>query len=122
MPSASCGRCFGVSSSRDFDFAGKFHSDLTSPISSACPRLVIELDGGQHVERAQHDQRRTAWLADVGYRVLRFWNGEVFTNTEGVLETIRLALLDPPPQPSPSRGGGRSECGAHIPLPLAGEG
>jgi very-short-patch-repair endonuclease len=80
---------------------------------------VIELDGGQHVERAQHDQRRTAWLADVGYRVLRFWNGEVFTNTEGVLETIRLALLDPPPQPSPSRGGGWSECGAHIPLPLA---
>ena len=105
-----------------FRFAGKFHSDLTSPISSTCPRLVIELDGGQHVGRAQHDQRRTAWLADVGYRVLRFWNGEVFTNTEGVLETIRLALLDPPPQPSPSRGGGRSECGAHIPLPLAGEG
>ena len=40
---------------------------------------------------------RTAWLAKIGYRVLRFWNGEVFTNTDGVVETIRLALLDPPP-------------------------
>ena len=67
-------------------------------------RLVVELDGGQHAERIERDKRRTAWLGSVGYRVLRFWNGEVFTNTEGVLETIRLTLLDPPPQPSPSRG------------------
>ncbi|MCI0429784.1 MAG: DUF559 domain-containing protein, partial [Rhodospirillales bacterium] len=68
-------------------------------------RLVIELDGGQHAERTEHDERRTAWMASIGYRVLRFWNGEVFTNSESVLETIRLALLDPPPpQPSPSRG------------------
>ena len=69
-------------------------------------RLVVELDGGQHAERSERDARRTAWLESVGYRVLRFWNGEVFTNAEGVLETIRLALLDPPPQPSPSRGEG----------------
>ena len=69
-------------------------------------QLVVELDGGQHTERTEHDERRTAWLKSVGYRVLRFWNGEVFTNADGVLETIRLALLDPPPQPSPSRGEG----------------
>ena len=69
-------------------------------------QLVVELDGGQHAERSEHDARRTAWLESVGYRVLRFWNGEVFTNADGVLETIRLALLDPPPQPSPSRGEG----------------
>ena len=72
-------------------------------------RLVIELDVGQHAERTAHDERRTDWIASRGYRVLRFWNGEVFTNTDGVIETIRLALLDPPPQPSPSRGGGGLE-------------
>jgi very-short-patch-repair endonuclease len=69
-------------------------------------RLVVELDGGQHAERTEHDERRTAWMQSVGYCVLRFWNAEVFTNAEGVLETIRLALLNPPPQPSPSRGEG----------------
>jgi very-short-patch-repair endonuclease len=67
-------------------------------------RLVIELDGGQHAERTADDARRTAWLESVGYRVLRFWNGEVFTNAEGVLETIRLALLDPLPNPPPQGG------------------
>jgi very-short-patch-repair endonuclease len=59
--------------------------------------LIVELDGGRHAERVECDQHRTAWLAKIGYRVLRFWNGEVFTNTDGVVETIRLALLDPPP-------------------------
>jgi len=58
--------------------------------------LIVELDGGQHAERVHYDEGRTTWLAGVGYRVLRFWNGEVFTNTDGVVETIRLALLDPP--------------------------
>jgi very-short-patch-repair endonuclease len=69
-------------------------------------RLVVELDGGQHTVQAAYDDRRTHWLATAGYRVLRFWNAEVFTNSDGVLETIRLALLDPPPPPSPSRGEG----------------
>jgi very-short-patch-repair endonuclease len=84
-------------------------------------RLVLELDGGQHAERTDHDARRTKWMESVGFRVLRFWNGEVFTNAEGVLETIRLALLDPPPQPSPSRGEGE-DVRDSIPLPLRGEG
>ena len=69
-------------------------------------QLVVELDGGQHTERTEHDERRTAWLKSVGYRVLRFWNGEVFTNADGVLETIRLALLDPLPNPPPQGGRG----------------
>ena len=54
-------------------------------------RLVIEVDGGQHAE-SPDDGLRTAWLEDQGYRVLRFWNHEVLTNTEGVLEVIRKAL------------------------------
>jgi len=61
-----------------------------------CPdaRLVVELDGSQHgEERArQADQRRTEYLESQGYRVLRFWNEEVLTNIDGVLETISRHL------------------------------
>ena len=82
-------------------------------------RLIIELDGGQHAERSEHDERRTAWLASIDFRVLRFWNGEIFTNTEGVLETIRLALVYPPPHPSPTRGEGEIEAVPITPRPTA---
>jgi very-short-patch-repair endonuclease len=69
-------------------------------------RLIIELDGGQHAESTK-DERRDAYLKSQGFRVLRFWNNELFTNEEGVLETILSALLSPPlPNPSPARGEG----------------
>jgi len=55
-------------------------------------RLVIELDGGQHAERVEYDQRRTRMLEQAGFRVLRFWNNEVNDNLDGVLETIRARL------------------------------
>jgi adenine-specific DNA-methyltransferase len=51
-------------------------------------KLVVEVDGGEHADRIEHDNRRTAWLAANGYRVLRFWNNDVLGNTESVLETI----------------------------------
>jgi crossover junction endodeoxyribonuclease RuvC len=54
-------------------------------------RLVIELDGGQHVDRAADDARRTRALEQAGFRVLRFWNTDVTGNLDGVLATIRLA-------------------------------
>jgi crossover junction endodeoxyribonuclease RuvC len=54
-------------------------------------RLVIELDGGQHADRAENDARRTRNLEQAGFRVLRFWNSDVTGNLDGVLETIRLA-------------------------------
>ena len=57
-------------------------------------RLAIELDGSQHGdERAvEDDERRTAYLNDQGYRVLRFWNQEVIDNLDGVLEAITQHL------------------------------
>jgi very-short-patch-repair endonuclease len=60
---------------------------------------VIELDGPSHTEpRAQEkDSRRTAWLESEGYRILRFWNAEVFDNIDGVLDTIFAALYPPSP-------------------------
>jgi len=61
-------------------------------------RLAIELDGGQHALQQDRDAERTAWIEAQGYRVLRFWNDEILTNGEGVLQVIDVALrADPSP-------------------------
>ena len=56
-----------------------------------CPeaRLIVEVDGSQHHE---DDGSRTAWLESRGYRVVRFWNNEVLTNTASVLQVVLDAL------------------------------
>jgi len=59
--------------------------------------LIIELDGGQHAERFAADEVRTAFLEARGFRVLRFWNNDVMSNTDGVLATIDAALKSPHP-------------------------
>jgi len=66
-------------------------------------RLVIEADGGQHAEQQEYDDRRTAFLAQQGYRVLRFWNNDVRDNLDGVLTSIMNALKE---EPSPSQASG----------------
>ena len=53
--------------------------------------LIVEVDGGQHAE-SEHDAVRTEWLQECGCRVIRFWNNDVLTNTEGVLLAILEAL------------------------------
>lgn len=55
-------------------------------------KIVIEVDGGQHMDAAEYDGQRTEKLEAQGYRVLRFWNNEVFRNIQGVLETILRAF------------------------------
>ena len=55
-------------------------------------KLIVEADGGQHVESKQRDEERTTWLSKEGFRVLRFWNNDVLTNTGAVLEAIRVEL------------------------------
>jgi very-short-patch-repair endonuclease len=74
-------------------------------------RLVVELDGGQHAD-SQRDVTRDRWLGSKGYRVLRFWNSEVFKNREGVLETIVNAARGATPLPNPPPQGGRGPTGA----------
>ena len=61
-------------------------------------RLVIEVDGGQHIERADYDEGRTAWLEGAGFRVIRFWNNEVLLERESVRDAIFLAVrgISPP--------------------------
>lgn len=55
-------------------------------------RVVVELDGSQHVDQKAYDEQRDEFFRSYGLRVLRFWNGDVLSNTEGVLETIFEAL------------------------------
>ncbi|KGP62206.1 hypothetical protein EP47_08925 [Legionella norrlandica] len=51
-------------------------------------KLIIELDGGQHLLNKEYDEERNIYLGSLGYRVLRFWNDEVLLRTEDVLENI----------------------------------
>lgn len=69
-------------------------------------KLVIELDGSQHIEsRKDYDARRTRWLQSQGYRVLRFYNNDVLRSPRSVGETILAARETPPPTP-PHKGEG----------------
>jgi very-short-patch-repair endonuclease len=80
-------------------------------------RLIIEVDGVTHLDAAQidHDIARTQWLRREGYDVLRFWNLDVLTNMDHVIERIdrevqaRLRAKTPPP--APLEGAERSEGG-----------
>jgi very-short-patch-repair endonuclease len=55
-------------------------------------RLVIELDGYQHLNNQLYDQIRTEYLKSLGFSVLRFWNHEVLENWNGILHKIYLIL------------------------------
>jgi very-short-patch-repair endonuclease len=72
-------------------------------------RVIVEVDGHQHGfdQHRQRDQVRDKALADRGYKVLRFSNGEIDQEIEGVLEVILSALASPHPAASrpPSPGG-----------------
>ena len=65
-------------------------------------KLVVELDGGQHALNVAYDLHRDTWLKENGYSTLRFWNDDVFKNSDGVLEVIQrnlsgMAVVSPSP-------------------------
>ena len=79
-------------------------------VDFAClePKLVIEVDGGQHAEQAPNDAARTGYLEALGYRVIRFWNDEVLRNPDAVLDEIGRVLIEiPSPYPLPEGEGGK---------------
>ena len=63
--------------------------------------LVIEVDGSQHADAQEHDEKRTAQLRVSGFAVLRFWNNEVLNETDAVVQVIWDVLNPSPPRPSP---------------------
>ena len=72
----------------------------------ACPalRLIVEVDGSQHIAGKAYDDARSARLRESGWSVIRFWSNEVLTNTEGVAAAI-LSEIEIARARNPSRGG-----------------
>ena len=65
-------------------------------------KLIVEADGGQHMEQIKYDAKRTDILQSMGYEVMRFWDHEILQDINTVLEQIRYRLIEAPsPQPSP---------------------
>ncbi len=63
-------------------------------------RLIVEADGSQHGESAG-DAARDAWFAGEGFRVRRFWNGDILARPKEVMETLWEDLAgDPSSGPS----------------------
>ena len=75
----------GVRFTREFQI-GNYIADLVCRSA----KLVIEVDGGQHADNAA-DLLRTREIEAHGYTVIRFWNNDVLSNTDGVL--IRIAEM-----------------------------
>ena len=72
-------------------------------------RLVVEVDGSQHIGDARYDERRTLAIESAGLRVLRFFNDDVLARTDDVLEAIVAARDSPLP------------ALRAVPLPASGE-
>jgi very-short-patch-repair endonuclease len=69
---------------------GQYIPDFCSPKA----KLIIELDGSQHLEQEEYDKERTEYLESQGCKVIRFWNNEVLNNIEDVILAIIYALED----------------------------
>ena len=57
-------------------------------------KLIIELDGSQHLEQEAYDIERTRYLESQGYKVVRFWNQDVMNDINGVFRAIEFALAE----------------------------
>ena len=69
---------------RQHPLGGKFVADFIC----LKKKLIIEVDGSQHADLVEEDAKRTQWLEDEGYTVLRFWNHEVLKEMESVKQRI----------------------------------
>ena len=105
------GRGLGEAKFRRQQRFGKFVADFVCQAA----RLIIEIDGDTHAtERGEaHDARRTAFLEQEGYRVIRFSNADVMGNLDGVASVILAALAPSPSHPAAP--------GGPLPLPRRGE-
>jgi len=90
---------------------GRFVADFACHAT----RIVVEVDGGQHGTASAADEARTKVLEANGYRVLRYWNNDVLTNIDGVLEDmLKTITTTPTPNPSPQGGGEHTEFAAPV--------
>ena len=57
-------------------------------------KLIVELDGSQHLEQVEYDTERTKHFETLGYKVIRFWNNQIMNDINGVIKAIQFALED----------------------------
>jgi len=61
-----------------------------------CPsvKLVIEVDGGQHMHGkiVEYDKARNEYMSGIGLNIFRFSNGQVLTNIGEVIKRIKKEL------------------------------
>lgn len=69
-------------------------------------RLIIEVDGGYHIQTSDADSNRSFCFEERGFRVVRFTNQEVLNNLYDVQVQILKELKKPSPLP-PGEGTGR---------------
>ncbi len=81
----------GVKFRRQF-ILGKYICDFVSLEN----KIVIEIDGSQHIE-SNSDLQRDEFLKSIGFKVLRFWNNEIDNNIEGVISKINNVISQCPP-------------------------
>ena|SRR3990167_8391281 len=55
-------------------------------------KLIVELDGEYHKNTKSYDKKRTTFLEENGYQVLRFWNKDLFNRGEEVISQIVTIL------------------------------
>jgi very-short-patch-repair endonuclease len=58
-------------------------------------KLIIELDGSQHLEQEEYDEERTKYFESLGYKVIRFWNNQVMNEINSVIAVIADAISTP---------------------------
>jgi very-short-patch-repair endonuclease len=63
---------------------GLYIADFAAPRS----KMIIEVDGSQHVDQEEYDSERTIFFKSKGYRVLRFWNNDVMNKINDVMGMI----------------------------------
>jgi len=108
----------GLTFTRQLPVAGHF-----GDLGCRKAKLIVELDGSQHVEMSGADAERTRRIEAEGYRVIRFWNNDLTSNMDGVLEAILAAATangerGPTPQPPPASVRGSAK-GANSTSPHA---
>jgi very-short-patch-repair endonuclease len=73
---------------------GPYIADFCAPRN----KLIIELDGSQHLDQEEYDSERTAFLEAKGYRLLRFWNSDVMNKITDVMGVVLEELEKPGPR------------------------
>ena len=67
---------------------GSYITDFCAPGR----KLIIEVDGSQHLNQEEYDAERTAFLESKGYSLLRFWNSDVMNKINDVMSVVQEAL------------------------------